>query len=600
MNYRMSKKKDDIRWDLTPLYKSDDDPQMKTDRVKATKNVEAFVKKWKKNKEYTKSPEVMLEALEDNQSLFDKNNSGYYEIYYLSKRLAQKSSNPALIAKYNDYDVYMTELANKMTFFGLSIKRIPKDKQKKFLDYKGLQKFKHYLEKTFEEGKYMLSEKEEQLLNILGKNASSNWTMMLKEFLSKYQTEGLNEKGEKEKLTLTQFFNLLESPDQKVRDEAGKQIHAINEHFSDVAEKEFNNNLEYSRKIDKLRGYSRPDQERHIADDIDSEVVDAMVQAVTDNFDISQEYYQAYSKALGKKKLKYHERHIPMSSSPMKFSYREGFDLVDSVFRKLDMEFSDIIRSYDKNRQVDVIPRKGKRGGAFCSGYTKDVPTYILLNHAGSLNNVLTIAHEFGHGINNELMKEQEEFNFATPLSTAEVASTFFEGFVLEELMGKSTEEVKLDLVRQKLSDEIGTIFRQVAAYKFEQEVHKVAADKGYLSKGEIGKIFVKHMSAYMGPAVEQDQHADLWWVYWAHFRTPFYVYSYASGLLISKSLQAMVRENAKSIEKVKKFLSAGSSKSPKEIFAEMDIDITDPAFWQKGLNESRKLLKEFKKLTAK
>jgi oligoendopeptidase F len=151
-----------------------------------------------------------------------------------------------------------------------------------------------------------------------------------------------------------------------------------------------------------------------------------------------------------------------------------------------------------------------------------------------------------------------------------------------------------------KLNDEVSTIFRQVACYRFEQELHQEFRQKGYLSKEEIGRLFQKHMAAYMGDFVEQSMGSQNWWVYWSHIRSFFYVYSYASGLLISKSLQTSVKENPKFIEKVKEFLSAGLSDSPRNIFKKLGVDIADPRFWNKGLDEVESILLETTKLAEK
>ncbi|HKN19035.1 MAG TPA: M3 family metallopeptidase, partial [Dissulfurispiraceae bacterium] len=206
----------------------------------------------------------------------------------------------------------------------------------------------------------------------------------------------------------------------------------------------------------------------------------------------------------------------------------------------------------------------------------------------------LTLAHELGHGINNELIrKNQNALNFGTSTATAEVASTFMEDFVLQEVLRRADDELKLSIMVKKLNDDASTIFRQVACYLFEQELHSEFRSKGYLSKKDIGDLFLKHMTAYMGPSVEQSPGSENWWVYWSHIRYFFYVYSYASGLLISKSLQHSVKENPAFISRVKEFLSAGLSDSPQNIFKRLGIDITDRGFWNKGLDEVEGLLEE-------
>ncbi len=169
-----------------------------------------------------------------------------------------------------------------------------------------------------------------------------------------------------------------------------------------------------------------------------------------------------------------------------------------------------------------------------------------------------------------------------------------------EELVKEADDELKLSILMTKLNSDVSTVFRQVACYKFEQDLHKDFREKGYLSKEEIGSLFQKNMAAYMGDAVEQSESSQNWWVYWSHIRNFFYVYSYASGLLISKSLQKSVRENPKFVHEVKEVLSTGAADSPKNIFKKCGIDITDKTFWNKGISEVEELLDETEKLAKK
>ena len=292
------------------------------------------------------------------------------------------------------------------------------------------------------------------------------------------------------------------------------------------------------------------------------------------------------------KRLKYHERNVEYGNIDRKYTYPDSIKLIRKVLKNLDTQFYEIFDRFLINGQFDVFPRKGKVSGAFCAHQLVSQPTYILLNHTDRLNDVLTLAHELGHGINNELIREkQNALNFGTPTSTAEVASTFMEDFVLQEILKRADDELRLSIMMMKLNDDVSTIFRQVACYRFEKELHHDFRQKGYLSKEEIGRLFQKHMSAYMGDAVEQSHGSENWWVYWSHIRSFFYVYSYASGLLISKSLQKSVKEDPGFIAKVKEFLSAGLSASPKNIFSNLGIDITDNTFWNKGIGEVSLLL---------
>jgi oligoendopeptidase F len=388
--------------------------------------------------------------------------------------------------------------------------------------------------------------------------------------------------------TLEEFLSDLQSPESKIRQTAGEAINEMLGKNAKIAEHELNAIL-YDKKInDNLRGVSRPDLMRHLADDIDSEVVDAMIEAVSSKFSLAHKFYETKAKFLGMTKLNYWDRNAPIENIQVNYDFEKSVNFIANVFGNLDPEFQNIFMGFVDNGQIDVYPKVGKQGGAFCAIERPTQPTYILLNHTNNLRDVLTLAHEAGHGINNELMKSQKcALSFGSPLSTAEVASTFMEDFVLQSLPKDKS------LIMKKLDDDISTIFRQVAAYKFEQELHQTFRLKNYISKEEIGEIFTKHMASYMGDFVQQNEGSQNWWVYWSHFRNFFYVYSYSSGLLISKALQNKVKQDPKFIEKVKWFLSQGSSDSPKNLFLSLGIDITDKDFWLSGISEVEKLYEE-------
>ncbi len=596
-----SLKKQKVCWDLSLLRNENDDTNIEEEKKLVEKKSYEFINKWKDRKDYLEDPIVLMEALSEYEdwvaNFGTSGNFGYY--FYL--RSAQDQNNPKLKAKNNQINDFAQKIANDIRFFSMRIAKISEKDQKKFLEYEGLQKYKHYLETSFVDAKYLLSEKEENILSLTSKTGFSNWVDMLDDFLLKEERKVLLENGKKEKKPFAEIMSLISSQNKEVRDFANKVLNEILEKHSDVAEYEINSVL-HSKKIgDELRKMRRPDLARHISDDIDSEVVDTLVESVSGRFDISNRYYELKSKLMRVDKLEYHEKNVPVGEVDKEYTYAKAVDLVLKVFKNLDKKFFDIYHKFIKEGRIDSHPKKGKSDGAFCVYNKISQPIYILLNHTDKLNDVLTMAHEAGHGINDELMREkQNALNFGTPTSTAEVASTFMEDFVLEDILKEADDELKLTILMQKLNDSVSTIFRQIACYKFEQDLHKRFRKKGYLDKKEIGRLFQKHMSAYMGEFVEQSKGSENWWIYWGHIRNFFYNYSYASGLLISKSLQNSVKENPKFIEKVKEFLSAGLSDSPKNIFVKMDIDITDKTFWGKGLNEIDKLLEETEKLAKK
>lgn len=587
-------------WNLKPLFTSDDDPQIVKEREHVEKANKKFISKWSKRNDYLTDASVLKAALDEYEQLIRKYGTDGNEGYYFWLRSQQDQNDQAIKAKFAKVLDFSTKLHNELQFFELRLAKIEKSKQNTFLKDPRLKPYKHFLEKIFRQADYLLSEAEEKILNLKADPAHMKWEQMLSGFLSKQEREVLTEVGKKEKLNFEQLISLISSKKKKVRDGAANAINDIFAQLVETAEAEINAILANKKIDDELRRMPRPDFSRHLADDVETEVVDALVKTVADRYKVSQKYYQFKAKLMGVPKLAYHERNVPFGKVDKTYKFEDGAQLVHKVFTELDQEFADIFARFLEQGQIDIYPQKGKRGGAFCVYWQVDKPTYVMLNYTDKLRDVETLAHEMGHGINDELMKKQNALNFGTPTSTAEVASTFMEDFVLQEILKTADEETKFGLMVSKLDTEIATIFRQIACYQFEAELHQQFREKGYLSHQEIGKIFQKHMTAYMGSGVEQSKGSENWWLYWSHIRTFFYVYSYASGLLISKSMQNAVKEDHAFINKVKEFLSAGTSASPKDIFKNVGIDITDTAFWNKGLDEVENLLKETEKLAKK
>jgi oligoendopeptidase F len=581
-----------ITWNLKHLFQHDDDPMIEKKRKIVEKKSYEFINAWKNRKDYLKDPGVLRQAVDGYEAWRRDFSSDGDEGYYFWLRTTQDQNDPKLKAKFNMIEHFSKKIENDIQFFSLRIAKIPVSQQRRFLEYKGLKDYRHYLERLFAESKHLLSEPEEKIMNLKSSTSYFNWVKMTSSFLAKEERKVLLEDGQREIKPFPVIASLMNNKKKQVRDTAARSFNDILKKNADVAEEEINAVLAHKKTDDEIRRMQRPDIARHISDDIDTEIVDALINAISGRFDIPAEYYALKARLLKVKKLKYHERNVEYGNINRKYTYHDSIKLIRKVLKNLDGKFSLIFDKFLTNGQFDVFPRKGKVSGAFCAHQLVSQPTYILLNHTDRLNDVLTLAHELGHGINNELIREkQNALNFGTPTSTAEVASTFMEDFVLQEMLKHADDELRLSIMMMKLNDDISTIFRQAACYRFEQALHHDFRQKGYLSKEEIGRLFQEHMSAYMGNSVEQSPGSENWWVYWSHIRSFFYVYSYASGLLISKSLQKSVKENPAFIEKVKGFLSAGLSDSPKNIFSNLGIDITDNKFWDKGLGEVSMLL---------
>lgn len=582
-------------WNLTPLLKTGSKEEIQKDIEKTKEANEAFANKWKNQPDYLKKPKILKQALEELENLQtnfgQSGNAGFY--FALKSYINQ--TDPGIKANLNKIEEVEKELSNKRMFFTLNLAKVSEEKQKEFLSSSELKEYKHFLEIIFVQSKHALTDPEEKILSLKETVAHDNWERMTSGILAK-QEKQLN----KETKNFSELLNLIKDKDKITRDKAAEAINEILKEFEDIAEAEINSILANKKINDRLRNFKRPDEARHLYDDIPTAIVDTLIKTVTEKFEISKEFYKLKAKFFKQPKLTYAEKAILPNNEGLEYTFEQALEIVKETFSELDEEFTKILESYIKNNQIDSFPKKGKQNGAFCIHQLKKHPTYILLNFDKDLRDVTTIAHEVGHGINSELMKQnQNSLNLGTPKSTAEVASTFMEDFVLEKIIETATEEQKLSILMEKLDSDISSVFRQTAFYNFETELHTKFREKGHLSKTEIGKMFRKHMDSYLGEAIDTTN-SENWWMYVPHFRYIFYVYSYVSGQLISKTLQEKTREDKKFILKVKEFLSAGTSNSPENIFRKMEVDITKKQFWKKGIGKIRKNLQETEELAKK
>lgn len=561
-----------------------------------------FVNKWQNDTAYLSDPQKLKEALDDLESIESKYDSGGDAGYYFELRSSQEQDSPVIKGFLNKIHEIAVKIENERQFFLINLSKVPSDTQRVFLSSPVLADHKHFLEMLFRDARFILSDKEERLLNITSNPSYGNWVQMTSDLISREEREIPDETGKVSNQPVTQIIKLTNNPQKEVRDKAASAYNDILNKYVDVAEAEMNSIIQHKRSIDEVRGFTRPDESRILSDDMEIETVDTLLNSVVSRYDISRDFYIFKAKLFGFSKLAYHERNLDYGYiNKEKYSYAFSVDLVKTVFKNLDKDFLNVYEDYLNSGRFDVFPRKGKVYGAFCSSGHLKQPGYILLNHTDLLTDITTIAHEMGHAINNELIrKSQSAFYFDTPLSTAEVASTFMEDFVLEELEKTASDELKLAILVKRLDEDVSTIMRQVACYKFEQDLHKAFARQGYVVKDEIAKIFQKNMSDYMGEGVSMDPGSENWWVYWSHIRAFFYVYSYASGLLISRSLQHQYKEDHSFMNHIKEFLSAGTSDSPYNIFMKMGIDIKDQKFWLEGLNQVSENLAKAKNLAVK
>jgi oligoendopeptidase F len=586
-----SKKTPEYKWNLGLLYKNEKDPQIETDMTAMEQALAVFEKKYK-GKDFAATPQKLARALQDLEKIEDS--VDWKPWWYFALRMRMDSGDKVAEARSIQYEQRMVKASNRIKFFPLEIGRIPKADQKKFLGDPLLSAYRYRLERIFLSARHLLSEKEEQMASLLSQTSYSMWVDAEEKMSSKSM---ISWKGKD--IPLSQAQGILAELPKEDRREMGKKLNEAYKNLSPMADAEINAVYTYKKIMDELRGYPKPYSATVQDYENDEKTVETLVHLVTENFSLSRRFYALHAQLLGEKKITHADRSAKIGTIRSSFSFPESVSLVTETFARIDPQFAGYLQSFLQNSQFDIYPRQGKSGGAFCWGNNL-LPTFILLNHTDDLRSVETLAHEMGHAIHTEMSKAERPMYRNYTMSVAEVASTFFEQAVSDEVLQRLPEDERLILLHNKVMGNIQTIFRQVACFNFELELHQKIRAEGQVPADGMASLMQKHMSAYMGPAVEVTRDDGYFFVTWSHIRNFFYVYSYAYGQLISRALYENWKKDHVYIEKVKKFLSAGSSMSPRDIFKSAGIDTADPKFFESGLKSIERDIDELEKLAKK
>jgi oligoendopeptidase F len=577
-------------WNLGLLYKSEKDPQIEKDMRTIEKACDAFEKKYK-GKDFTSTPEKLLKALEDNEKLkviFD----GSKPWWYFALKTTLNGADSKSEAESTKYEQRLTEASNKLIFFGLEISKIPKSKQTQFLKNKKLTPYKYLLQKMFDEAQYLLSEKEEQLVDLFSQTSYSMWVDGQERVLA-----GKTIKHKGQDLPLPQAINKL--PDLSLADRRSikKEIDQVLRENVSFATAELNAVYNYKKVIDKRRGYERPYSASVRSYENTDKEVDSLVKLVAEYFPMAHRFYKLHAKLLGMKKLKVEDRAVKIGKIERNFSFEEALKITGNAFEKVDPMYKEFLNQFAERGQFDVYPKKGKRGGAFCWGQG-DNPTFVFLNQVDTIDSVETLGHEMGHAFHTELSKRQPPRYRKYALSTAETASMFFEQVTQHSLEENLSPREKIISLHNRLIGDMSGIFRQIACFNFELELHEFIRKNGQASHQEIAGLMRKHLGSYLGPAFEIIEDDGYFFVYWSHIRNFFYVYTYAYGQLVSRAMYQRWKEDPSFSKKVEQFLSAGRSMSPKDIFKSIGINTTDPKFFEAGLKGIEEDINKLEKLT--
>ncbi|MEI8061714.1 MAG: M3 family oligoendopeptidase [bacterium] len=582
-------------WDFANLFykKSIKDPLIEIDVAAAENMCVGFEKKYTNNQEYLHDVATLKTALDDYEILLAGVMSSK-PLFYLQMLLAVDSQNNAAQAKMNLLSSRLTAAFNKIIFFELRLGKVSESQQNKFLQATELKKYKYLLDRLFLTAKYQLSEPEEKILNLKYPSSRGMWNDYSEKLLN---AQTLVWKGKN--LPLPEATNMIRSLPKKERHALHTLLCQKLQEISFFAEAEMTAILTDKKTTDELKGFKKPYESWIIGNQNSIASIENLVTTITKNFNISHKFHALQAKLLKEKTLSYPDRAVGISKKVTPFAFEEGVSLFTSALKKTDPMFAEIFQKLLKNGQVDVYPRKGKGGGAFCSSSINQ-PTMIMLNNTPNVDSFFTLAHEMGHAFHGELSKTQSPMYQDYTISVAEVASTFFENIAVEAISAKLTDKERVELEFQRLQDDIGTIFRQVACFNYEIEIHNEVRSKGSITKERLADLHNQHMSKYLGPLYKMKDVDGYMFVQWTHIRHFFYVYTYAYGQIISKALYARYKKDPTFIHSIIKFLSAGGSMSPDDIFKSIGIDTTQPEFFLDGLREVESSIKRIEIMAKK
>lgn len=576
-------------WNFKLLYKNDTDPQIEKDLVAIETGFADFEKKYR-SADFTATPEALAQAFDDRDKL-SRSVEGDKPWWYFALQMDLNSENAAADAKATKFEQRIVGASNKIKFFGLKIAEIPKERHDEFLNHPALKEYKYTLTKIFKHAVHNLSEKEEQLDNLLSQTSYSMWIDTLQKL---FNQQVVKHKGKN--IPIVEAMNTYADMPTADRRKVYAGIVDAYKNVSDVAEAEINAVYNYKKTMDKRRGYARPYSATIMGYQNDEKAIEDFVALVTKNFKISQRFYKIHATFLSEKKITMADRGVPVGKIKTKFDFKTSVTMLRSVLERFDREYLAIFDSFLENGQIDVYPKKGKKGGAYCWGQGS-LPTFVFLNHTNDIRSLETLAHEMGHAFHTELSKKLPPRYRKYSTATAEVASTFFEQLISEEVEKRLSDKEKIILLHNKVMGDVVTIFRQIACFNFELALHEKIRTEGKVSKDTMADLMAGHLKSYLGNTVQVSRDDGYSFVSWSHIRRFFYVYTYAYGQLISRALYEAWKKDHSFSKKIKQFLSVGGSMSPEDIFKSIGIDTTQRSFFEAGLASIEKDIERLERM---
>jgi len=575
-------------WDLFEIYSDIKDPKIQNDLKNIRNFSKKFLKKWK-GKIKDLNSEEFVECIDQYQNV----NERIYKIGTHSNLIFAINMEDPEISRYNStISDEVTEIFSSLIFVKLELSKINDDIINEWILNDAAKKWLPYLTILRKRNPFLLDPLVEEILIEKSATGRSAWVRLFDE-----TSAALRFPFKTEMISETEILNYLSDTNPEKRKIAGKSLSQTLEKNKRIFGMILNV-ISRDRYIeDNKRGFKRIMSSRNLDNDVEDEVVDALVKTVDEAMpQLTHRYYKWKAKQFGKSKIDWWDRNAPLpQTSDRSIEWSEAKSIVLESFDSFHPEIARLANLFFENNWIDADVRKGKASGAFAHPSVPSLHPYVLLNYQGKIRDVMTLAHELGHGVHQILAAKNGLLMSETPLTLAETASVFGEMLVFRKLLEESNHEQKKQLLAGKIEDMLNTVARQVGFHQFEVKFHE-ARIKSELTPDEIGDIWMETQSHAVGPYVNLTEDYKVLWGYIPHFvHTPFYVYAYAFGDSLVNALWHSYQNTDKNSfsKKYIAMLSAGGTKSHNDLLKPFNLSAYDKSFWQKGISMISSLMDE-------